>query len=107
MVNRKDLTLIVLGEKTREELPVRSRDLLYVSHDPLQPEGGGGGGRVAVWALLELTGLLLMHYTRQFFVQLVSQILLRHKLHESLPSVTCPKINMSRNFFCCRNSCEK
>ena len=37
MVNRKDLTLIVLGEKTREELPVRSRDLVYVSHDPLQP----------------------------------------------------------------------
>ena len=41
MVNRKDLTLLVLGEKTREELLVRSRDLVYVSHDPLQKEGEG------------------------------------------------------------------
>ena len=47
MVNRKDLTLLVLGEKTREELPVRSRDLVHVSHDPLHlyaGMGGGGGG---------------------------------------------------------------
>ena len=27
------------------------------------------------------------------------QLLLRHKLHESLPSVTCPEMNMFRNFF--------
>ena len=34
-------------------------------------------------------------------------ILLRHKLHESLLSVTCPETNMSHNFCCCRNRCGK
>ena len=37
MVNRKDLTILVL-EKMREEFPVHSPlscDLVYVSHDPL------------------------------------------------------------------------
>ena len=42
MVNRKDFTLLVLGEKTREELPVRSRDLVYVSHDPLHHHFSNG-----------------------------------------------------------------
>ena len=38
----------------------------------------------------------LLHYA--IFLANCLAILLRHKLPESLPSVTCSEINMSRNF---------
>ena len=45
--------------------------------------------------------------TSQFFLRPCFATLLWHKLHESLPSVTCPETNVSRNFFCCRNRCAR
>ena len=47
----------------------------------------------------------LLHWA--IFLATCLAILLQHKLHESLPCVTCPEVNMSRNFLCCRNCCEK
>ena len=49
----------------------------------------------------------LLHVHKATFHETCLSILLLHKLHESLPSVTCPLINLSRIFFLLPQSLRK
>ena len=54
------------------------------------------GCGVGVWFYLRLVLKALPH--KAIFLANCLAILLRHKLHESLPGVTYPETNMSSNF---------